>query len=95
MRVIGTIILDKFSRKHAQSKTPLSAWLAEAQANTWQTTQDVKKRYPSASILSKNRIVFNIGGNKFRLVVVIRYQNGVVQVLRIGTHAEYDKWKLD
>lgn len=94
MRVVGVKKLEQFMRKHAHARSSLSSWLADVSHAHWQSPQDVKTRYPSASILSNNRIVFNISGNKFRLVVVARYQNGIVQVLRIGTHAEYDKWKL-
>ncbi|WP_343221747.1 type II toxin-antitoxin system HigB family toxin [Persicirhabdus sediminis] len=95
MKVLGQTKLEKFMRKHARSKAPLSAWLQDAKDAQWQTTQDIRDRYNSADFLSGNRVVFNIGGNNFRLVVLVRYQNGIVLVDRIGTHAEYDKWKLD
>ena len=82
-------------RKHAHSQASLSAWLQEAETADWKTSQDIKDRYPSADLLSGNRVVVNIGGNNYRLVVVVRYQNGVLLVDRIGTHAEYSKWKLE
>jgi len=82
-------------RKHARAKTSLSSWLQDAKDAEWKTTQDIRDRYNSADFLSDNRVVFNIGGNNFRLVVIVRYQNGIVLIDRIGTHAEYDKWKLD
>lgn len=62
--------------------------------SNWQGPQDVKNRYPSASFFSENRIVFNLGGNKFRLLVLVAYVNGIVLVKQVGTHAEYDKWKF-
>ena len=82
-------------QKHARSMTPLTAWLQDVKDSNWLTPSDSKNRYNSADFLSKNRVVFNIGGNNFRLVVVVRYQNGVVEIEKIGTHAEYNKWKLD
>jgi mRNA interferase HigB len=95
MKVLGQTKLEKFMRKHARAKTSLSSWLQDAKDAEWKTTQDIRDRYNSADFLSDNRVVFNIGGNNFRLVVIVRYQNGIVLIDRIGTHAEYDKWKLD
>ena len=95
MKVRGKPKLEKFMQKHARSMTPLTAWLQDVKDSNWLTPSDSKNRYNSADFLSKNRVVFNIGGNNFRLVVVVRYQNGVVEIEKIGTHAEYNKWKLD
>lgn len=95
MKVLGQRKLEKFMRRHARAKISLSAWLQDAKDAEWKTTQDIRNRYNSADFLSDNRVVFNIGGNNFRLVVIVRYQNGIVVIDRIGTHAEYDKWKLD
>ena len=94
MRVAGRDKLDDFMTKHAQSKGKLSAWLKETENVDWKTSQDIKQRYASASFLSNNQVVFNISGNKYRLVVVVRYRNGIVAIDKVGTHAEYDKWKL-
>jgi len=94
MRVNGRERLDVFVSRHAQARGPIQAWLREVEHAKWQGPQDVKNRYPSASILPDNRIVFNLGGNKFRLLVMVVYVNGVVLVKQVGTHAEYDKWKL-
>lgn len=55
----------------------------------------MKNHFRSADILSGNRIVFNIGGNNYRLVVLARYRNGILLIQKVGTHAEYDRWKLD
>lgn len=57
----------------------------------WLSPQDVKNQYGNASICGNNRVVFNIGGNKYRLVVEIQYQAGIVWVKFIGTHTQYDK----
>ena len=59
----------------------------------WTTMADIKARFPHASILTDNHVVFNIGGNKYRLETIVVFASGVVVVHRIGTHAEYDKWK--
>ncbi len=58
---------------------------------TWRTPQDIKDQYASASICGNNRVVFNVGGNKYRLVVEIQYQAGIVWVKFVGTHAQYDR----
>jgi len=94
MRVIGQLKLEKFMKKHSRSVTPLSIWLDEALNCNWTKPSDIKDRYRSADFLSNNRVIFNIGGNNFRLVVLIRYQNGIVVIDRVGTHAEYSKWEL-
>ncbi len=91
MRVIGTDRLDKFSKKHANAKDALIAWRDEVERSDWKKPQDIKNRYRSADILSNNRVIFNIKGNHFRLVVKIRYENGIVLIEWIGTHAEYSK----
>ena len=94
VKVIGREKLATFAEKHAQAAGPMEAWLAEAEEASWETTQDVKNRYASASFLSGNRVLFNIGGNKFRLAVVIAYRTSTVSVLWIGTHAEYSQKKF-
>lgn len=94
MRVNGREKLQDFISRHAQAKSPIQAWLREVEQANWQGTQDIKNKYRSASFLSGNRVVFNLGGNKFRLLVVVAYVNGVVLVKQVGTHAEYNKWKL-
>lgn len=91
MRVIQGRILEDFVRSHADAKGRLEAWRAEARNAIWASPGDVKARYPSASLLADNRCVFNIGGNRYRLIVKINYAVGVVQVRWCGTHAEYDR----
>lgn len=95
MIIAGRQFIERFIRKHARSKGALSAWLTEAEEAEWQTPQEIRERYRSADFLSGNRVVFNIGGNNYRMVVLVRYQNGVLVIQKIGTHAEYSKWKLD
>lgn len=94
MRVLGRDKLEAFKKKHPQARGPLDTWLAEAGAAEWRKWADIKERYPKADWLGNNRVVFNIKGNDFRLVVLVYFQMGQVIVERIGTHAEYDKWQL-
>jgi mRNA interferase HigB len=91
MHVIKKRTLVKFWEKHAPARTPLSTWYKEAETADWKTTQDIKEHYRSADILPGNRVVFNIGGNKYRLIVKIAYQPRLVYIRFIGTHAEYDR----
>jgi mRNA interferase HigB len=94
MTIAGRQLIEKYMRKHANSQSSLSAWLEEAEEAKWKCPQDIKDRYRSADFLSGNRVVFNIGGNNHRLVVLVQYRHGVLLIQRIGTHAEYSKWKL-
>jgi mRNA interferase HigB len=90
MRVIAKRALREFWEKRSDAEQPLRAWHGEAKAAGWKTPTDVKGKYRSASILRGNRVVFNIGGNKYRLVVKINYSLQVIYVRFIGTHREYD-----
>ena len=94
MTIAGRNIIGKFIRKHANSKPSLSAWLEEAEEAEWKSPQDIKDRYRSADFLSGDRVIFDIGGNNYRLMVLVRYRNGVLFIQKIGTHAEYSRWKL-
>lgn len=76
-------------RKDAEGA--LKAWFAEARLAQWTTPQDIKRQYANASIIANNRVVFNIKGNDYRLIVAIAYRMQYVYLKFIGTHAEYDK----
>jgi mRNA interferase HigB len=91
MKVLGRDKLVKFYKKHANAKSALEAWFSEAEKATWKTSHDIKNRYRSADFLANNKVIFNIKGNHYRLVVQIRYQNGIAVVEWVGTHAQYDK----
>lgn len=80
--------------KHADIRPQLEAWVSEANEGTWKTPADVKFRFPTASFMGDNIVVFNLKGNKYRLDAKIDYGNQVLLVRRIGTHAEYSKWKF-
>ena len=90
MRVVAVRNLRGFWEVHPDCEQPLRAWHQEARAAQWRTPAEVKARYPAASVLRDNRVVFNIAGNKYRLVVRINYDFGVMYVRFIGSHAEYD-----
>lgn len=91
MQLINLAVLEELKSSHADARGALDAWRAEVQAATWLSPQDIKERYASASFLSGNRVIFNIKGNSYRLVVKVRFQNGIVMIEWGGTHAEYDK----
>ncbi len=91
MNIISKRTLVQFYEKHPQAKTPLEVWHQDAKKAEWKTPDDIKKVYSSASFLEDNRVVFNIKGNDYRLVVHIDYLRKIVRVKFIGTHSEYDK----
>ena len=90
MRVIAVKSLRDFSAKHPQAKQALLAWHDEACKANWQKPADIKRHYASASFVGNNRVVFNIKGNDFRLIVALAYKLGVVYIKFIGTHAQYN-----
>jgi mRNA interferase HigB len=92
MKAVGRKRIDEFCQRHADVRSQLASWLAEAEEAEWYSPMDVKERYPSASFLGGGQVVFNIKGNKYRLDTKISYKNQVVLIRRIGTHAEYDEW---
>ncbi|EHQ28333.1 type II toxin-antitoxin system HigB family toxin [Mucilaginibacter paludis] len=91
MRIITRSALRNFWLKHANSEQALKSWYHEAEKSTWMNSHDIKAEYPSASILPDNRIVFNIKGSSYRLIVKVSYSHQMVWIPFIGTHAEYDK----
>lgn len=91
MRIISKRSLREFWRRVPDAEPPLAAWYAETAHADWDSPLAVKRRYPSASIIGGNRVVFNIGGNRYRVVVKINHPYRVVYVRFVGTHAEYDR----
>jgi mRNA interferase HigB len=93
VRVVAVSTLRSFWSRpgRADAREPLRSWYAVAAVATWNSPAEVKAQFGSASILAHNRVVFNIAGNKYRLIVAIAYRVQVVYVKFIGTHAEYDK----
>jgi mRNA interferase HigB len=90
MRVIAVSTLRAFWERHPAAEQPLKAWYEEATAASWTQPADIKAHYRSASVLKNRRVVFNIKGNDFRLIVAIAYKLQLVYVKFVGTHNEYD-----
>jgi mRNA interferase HigB len=93
MRIISRRMLREFwkERAYADAEQPLKAWFREASKADWANPAEIKEAYRSASIVGDNRIVFNIAGNKYRLVVKVNYPYQVMYVRFIGTHRQYDE----
>ncbi len=91
VRVIAKPTLRDFWEKHADCEEQLKSWYRETEKSEWKNINDLKKEYPSASILKDNRIVYNIKGNNYRLIVKFNFEYGICWIRFIGTHAEYDK----
>ena len=91
MRIISKRILREFWLKHADSEQQLKSWYRETEKAQWGSVNDLKTEYPNASILKENRIVFNIKGNKYRLIVKFNFEYQISWIRFIGTHAAYDK----
>ncbi len=95
MRIIKRGALETFWRNHPDAKSSLESWYAVLRKADWKTPAELKRVYPSADLVGR-RTVFNIAGNKFRLIARVNYEAQRVFVLYILTHAEYDRgaWKL-
>ncbi len=97
MIVIGTDLVERYFAAQKGSKglkaarSQYDAWRAIAERAKWRSPQDVKQAHPKASILKSGRVVFNIKGNDYRLVTLIRYQGGVLMIRFFGSHNEYDQ----
>lgn len=94
MRIIAISTSKAFYESkpaYMDAKEPILAWYQHAKNADWKTPADIKRDFKNASILQDGRVVFNIGGNKYRLIVWINYPYQVVYVRFIGTHAQYDE----
>jgi mRNA interferase HigB len=90
MRVISKRRLKEFGERHPDAHQPLLAWHQTVRSARWRRPDEVKATYKTASILKDNRICFNIGGNKYRLIVRVNYAVGILYVRWIGSHRDYD-----
>lgn len=90
MRVISKATLVEFWQMHPASRHALQTWFEDASRAKWGSPQDIKLRYASASFVSSNRVVFNIKGHDYRLVVAVAYRFGAVYIKFLGTHQQYD-----
>lgn len=91
MHVVKKKTLRDFWQRQPAAETPLRAWLKDAQAARWRTMHDIMAYARTADIVGDNRVVFNIGGNKFRLVVLCLLTKGRLYVRFVGTHSQYDR----
>jgi mRNA interferase HigB len=91
MRIISRKTLREFWERHPDARQPLQAWYADVKHAAWKTPADIKDTYRNASVVANNRVVFNIKGNKYRLVIAIQYEFGIVYIRFVGTHQEYAK----
>ncbi len=91
MRIIALGTLRDFWNKHPGALEPLSAWYAVASRVGWDSPADVKAAYRNASFVAGNRVVFNIKGNDYRLVVAMHYNRQIAYIRFVGTHRQYDQ----
>jgi mRNA interferase HigB len=91
VRIIARRTLREFCARHSEAEQPLRAWYHDARKADWRTPGDVKRVYANASIVGGTGVVFNIGGNKYRLLVAINYPFGICYVRFIGTHQAYER----
>ena len=91
MHIISKKPLREFWQRHRDAEPDLDEWHRTVQRAHWTTPADVRSQYSDASILRNNRVIFNIKGNAYRLIVRIDYTDGVVFIRFVGTHAQYDR----
>ena len=94
-RIISKKILREFWEKHSDSEQYLKTWYETAKTSKWNSPADVKQTFINASILKNSRVVFNIKGNSYRLIVKFNYDRQWAFIKFIGTHTEYDKIDAD
>lgn len=90
MRIVAIKVLRDFWDRYPDAKPHLEAWIDEARKANWKQPSHIKDIFRSASILKNRRVVFNIKGNSYRLIVAVAYRFGALYIKFIGTHEEYD-----
>jgi mRNA interferase HigB len=91
MLLVGRDRLDELTEAHADARAWIENWIADVEAASWRTPQDIKGSYASASFLANRIVIFNVKGNRYRLEVQVAYNTAVVVVKWAGTHAQYTK----
>jgi len=91
MRIIARKTLCDFWRKHPDAEGPLKTWFEETSRAAWRGMVDIKRQYATASVVDSERVVFNVGGNRYRLVVNVWFAGKAAWIKFIGTHARYDQ----
>ena len=94
MEILNSRAIKQFIEQHADAETPLNDWVAKTQAAEWKNSSDVLKTFNSADHLGNQKFIFNIGGNNFRMTAMVWIGQERVYVLKLMTHAEYDKEKF-
>ena len=93
MKILKFKLLKDFARKHPDAADPLMRWAEFVEKTEWKSHAELKQAFPSADYVGNDRYVFNISGNKFRLVTIVVFFQGFLHIRFVGTHAEYDKIK--
>lgn len=91
MFIANKVLLDDFVQIHAQAAKPLNKWIETVKAAQWSNHAELKAMFPSADYVKNGRYVFNISGNNYRIVAVVIFIGGVMNIRFVGTHSEYDK----
>ena len=91
MRVIDLVTLRVFWESYPDARQPLQAWYDDARHALWKSPNDIKVVYRNAGIIANNRVVFNIKGNDYRLIVAVNYRFGIVYIRFVGSHKGYDR----
>lgn len=91
MIIANKILLDDFIQSHVNALKPINKWLAQVTEARWKSHAELKRQFPPADYVKNGRYVFNIGGNKFRIVAVVVFIGGVMNIRFVGTHTEYDR----
>ena len=91
MKIWNKVLLDDYATKHADVANALQRWVDFVEEIDWKSHVEVKSDFPTADYVGNNRYVFNIRGNKYRIVTVVVFISGILKIRFIGTHAEYDK----
>ena len=91
MEILNSRAINQFIEQHAAAKAPLKDWVTKTKAAKWENNADVQKTFKSADHVGNQKFIFNIGGNNFRMAAMVWIENEKVYVLKLMTHAEYDK----
>ena len=86
--------LEDFKLEHSDAAKQIDAWCVDVEACSWSSPHDIKQRYGSADFPGGNKAIFNIKGNKYRILATIDYQRRIVVIEKAGTHSEYDTWRI-
>lgn len=92
MRIIGQGKIDKFKKKHPKSIGPLDSFVTVVKSSAWKNFVDIRNTFNSVDVIGSNLYCFDISGNNYRLIAKVKIKDGVMDIIEVMTHAEYDKW---